>query len=99
MLAHIADAVFRESPSGLFDGTWYPDQAVTFEQALSAYTQVGANLSGWGGELGSITVGKWADFVLLDSILGNPVGRELKTTNVSATYFAGILAYSTAEKH
>ena len=97
-LAHIADAVFRESPSGLFDGTWYPDQTVTFEQALSAYTQSGANLSGWGEELGSISVGKWADFVLLDSTLGNPVSRELKEAKVSATYFAGILVFSVTEK-
>ncbi|SUZ73718.1 uncharacterized protein METZ01_LOCUS26572 [marine metagenome] len=98
-LVHIADAVFRESPSGLFDGTWYPDQAVTFEQALFAYTQAGATLSGWGDELGSITVGKWADFVLLDRTLGNPVGRELKQANVSATYFAGRLVFSATEKN
>ncbi len=79
-------------------GTWYPDQTVTFEQALSAYTQSGANLSGWGEELGSISVGKWADFVLLDSTLGNPVSRELKEAKVSATYFAGILVFSVTEK-
>jgi predicted amidohydrolase YtcJ len=55
-----------------------PRSDSNFEQALSAYTQSGANLSGWGEELGSISVGKWADFVLLDSTLGNPVSRELK---------------------
>ena len=82
----------------MFDGTWYPDQAVTFEQALFAYTQAGATLSGWGDELGSITVGKWADFILLDRTLGNPVGRELKQANVSATYFAGRLVFSATEK-
>ena len=93
-LVHIADAVFRESPNGLYEGTWYPDQAVTFEQALFAYTQAGANMSGWGDEIGSISIGKYADFVILDKLLGSPVGQELRNTKVAKTYFAGQLVFS-----
>ena len=92
-LIQLADAVFRESPSGLYDGPWYPEQALSFEDALYAYTQVGAELSGWGDQIGSITVGKYADFVILDQTLSNPVGRELKSTNVAKTYFAGQLVF------
>ena len=93
-LVQLADAVFRESPTGLYDGSWYPEQALSFEDALYAYTQVGADLAGWGDQIGSISVGKYADFVILDQTLSNPVGRELKATTVTKTYFAGQLVFS-----
>ena len=93
-LVQLFDAVFRESPSGLYDGAWYPEQRISFDEALYAYTQIGADLSGWGEEIGSITKGKWADFVILDQRLNDPVGRELKDTLVSSTFFAGKEVYS-----
>jgi len=93
-LVQLADAIFRESPGGLYEGTWYPEQALTFEQALHAYTQIGADLSGWGDQIGSISIGKYADFVILDQTLSKPVGRELKSTKVAKTYFAGQLVFS-----
>ena len=93
-LVQLVDAVFRESPSGLYEGPWYPQQALSFEQALYAYTQVGADLAGWGDQIGSISVGKWADFVVLDGTLNDPVGRELKQRNVAKTYFAGLKVFS-----
>ena len=93
-LIQLADAVFRESPTGLYEGPWYPRQALSFEQALYAYTQVGADLAGWGDQIGSISVGKWADFVVLDGALNDPVGRELKQRKVATTYFAGRKVFS-----
>ena len=93
-LVQLFDAVFRESPSGLYDGAWYPEQRISFDEALYAYTQIGADLSGWGEEIGSITKGKWADFVILNQRLNDPVGRELKDTLVSSTFFAGKEVYS-----
>ena len=93
-LVQLFDAVFRESLSGLYDGAWYPEQRISFDEALYAYTQIGADLSGWGEEIGSITNGKWADFVILNQRLNDPVGRELKDTLVSSTFFAGKEVYS-----
>ena len=93
-LVHLYDAVFRESPSGLYDGPWYPEQRISFDQALYAYTQTGADLSGWGDQIGSITNGKWADFVILDQRLSDPVGKELKETLVTSTFFAGKEVYT-----
>ena len=93
-LIQLYDAVFRESPSGLYDGPWYPEQRINFDQALYAYTQTGADLSGWGDQIGSITEAKWADFVILDQRLNEPVGKELKETLVSNTFFAGKEVYS-----
>ena len=81
-------------PLPLPENSWYPRQALSFEQALYAYTQVGADLAGWGDQIGSISVGKWADFVVLDGALSDPVGRELKQRNVATTYLAGRKVFS-----
>ena len=92
-LAQLADAVLRESPYGLHDGPWYPEQALSFEQALHAYTQANADLSAWGGEIGSLTVGKWADFVVLDGPLADEPRRSLLERRVAETWMAGRRVY------
>ncbi|AHK46701.1 MULTISPECIES: amidohydrolase [unclassified Ensifer] len=92
-LTQINDAVFRESPFGLGDGPWHPEQAVTFDEALFAYTQAGANMTPWANEIGSISTGKWADFVVLDAKLPDPVDRSIRKRHVEATYVAGTEVY------
>ena len=94
-LTQIADAMFRTSPFGFQDGKpWYPDQALGFEEALKAYTQAPASMTAWAAEIGSITVGKWADFVLLDGRVPEPMTEEFRKLSVKATYFAGRAVYS-----
>lgn len=88
-LVQIWAATFRESALGLGDGPWHPENALTFDQALFAYTQAGANAAGWGDELGSISPGKWADFVILDGTLQTPVQEDIQDMKVRATYIAG----------
>lgn len=89
-LAQIADAMFRVSPFGLNDGApWHPEQAVSFEQALRAYTLTPAEITAWGDEIGSISVGKWADFVVLDGTVTTPIDQSFRDLAVSETYLAG----------
>lgn len=88
-LTQINDAVFRESPFGLGNGSWHPEQAVSFDQALFSYTQAGANMTPWGDQIGSISVGKWADFVIIDGTLPDPLDRSIRQRKVEATYLAG----------
>jgi predicted amidohydrolase YtcJ len=89
-LAQIADAVFRESPFGFNDGEpWHPEQAVSFAEALRAYTQTPADITPWGDEVGSITVGKWADFVMLDGPVPAPMDASFRDLGVASTFFAG----------
>ncbi|MFD7244005.1 amidohydrolase [Streptomyces massasporeus] len=52
----------RASASGQFIG---PDEAVTVDQALHAYTVAGARACHWEDRLGSLTPGKHADLVVL----------------------------------
>ena len=92
-LTQINDAVFRESPFGLGNGPWHPEQAVSFEQALFSYTQAGANMTPWGDQIGSISVGKWADFVIVDGTLSDPLDRSIRQRKVEATYLAGNEVY------
>lgn len=94
-LVQIADAVFRVSPFGFNDGQpWHPEQAVTFEEALFAYTQESANVTPWKDEIGSISVGKWADFVILNGTVPRPMDAGFRDLLVSKTYFAGREVYS-----
>ena len=97
-LIQIADAVFRVSPFGFNDGKpFHPEQAVTFEEALMAYTQSGANITPWKDEIGSITVGKWADFVVLDGTVPAPMNESFRYLSVELTYFAGREVYAKPE--
>jgi predicted amidohydrolase YtcJ len=69
------------------------EQAITAEEALYAYTQAGAVLSGDQDNRGSIAPGKWADLALLSADpLATPPERLLEIT-VDQTYVGGRLAY------
>ncbi|MFM7395924.1 MAG: amidohydrolase, partial [Gammaproteobacteria bacterium] len=94
-LTQIADAMFRTSPFGFADGKpWFPEQALSFEEALLAYTRSPAEITDWASEIGSISPGKWADFVLLSGRVPQPMNPSFRTLKVDATYFAGSEVFS-----
>lgn len=90
-------AVVREKPAGGPEGGWYPENALSFSNALFAYTQSPANAAGWGEEVGSISVGKWADFAVLDGRIPEPFDRSVLERRVVATYLGGIRVFSMEE--
>lgn len=73
-----------------------PEQAITPYEALAAYTMGGALASGDADNRGSITVGKWADFAILN---GDPLYEaavapsRLLDITVEQTYVGGKLVY------
>lgn len=94
-LIQIADAMFRVSPFGFNDGEpWHPEQSVNFEEALHAYTLAGASITPWKDEIGSISTGKWADFVVLDGTVPEPIDSSFRNLAVEKTYFAGREVYA-----
>ena len=94
-LIQLADAMFRESPFGFNEGEpWHPEQSVSFIEALHAYTQAGADMTPWKNQIGSITTGKWADFVILDGKVPAPIDESFRSLVVDATYFAGREVYT-----
>lgn len=81
--------VTREDPSGTYPGTLWPEQAITLEEAIAAFTIGGAEAMGLAAETGTLTVGKSADFVLLDRDPFAHPTNELARTRVTETWFAG----------
>ena len=68
---------------------WWPEECLTREQALTALTINVAKQMFIEKERGSVSVGKYADFLLVDKdVLTCPV-TEIHTAKPEATYFEG----------
>ena len=92
-LIQMADTIHRETRIDGVVRPWDEGNTLTFAEALYGYTQAGANMTSWSDEIGSISVGKWADFVILDEKLPDNVDRALENRQVTATYLAGQRVY------
>ena len=76
-----------------FSKPWWPEELITRDQALQALTVNGAWQMHCENERGSIKVGKYADFLLIDKdVMECPV-REIHTTKVVSTWFEGQKVY------
>jgi imidazolonepropionase-like amidohydrolase len=75
------------SPDG--DMGWYPEEALSIEQALLGFTRNAAY--GWFKEdlMGAIEVGKLADFVVVDKDVLGGEGKELRDVVVRETWVGG----------
>lgn len=92
-LIQMADTIHRETRIDGVIRPWDEGNTLTFEEALYGYTQAAANMTAWSGDIGSISVGKWADFVILDERLAENVDRALENRQVTGTYLAGRQVY------
>lgn len=82
------ERITEKHPNG-----WYPDQKITLQQALEAYT-IGASYAGFTeNSVGMIKEGMLADFVILEKNLFNLKGR-IKDVKVLRTYFGGRCVYN-----
>ena len=75
----------------------WAEELVTREQALKALTLNGAYQMHNEKERGSIQVGKYADFVLIDKDVMNEKtcpAKDIHTGNITATYFEGQKVFS-----
>ncbi len=59
-------AVTRKDKNGEPVDGWYPDQALTREETLAAFTVWAADSVGQGDRIGSLSPGYWADFIVID---------------------------------
>lgn len=86
-------AVSRQDPGNWPPGGWYPEQVMTREEALRAMTIWPAYAGFQEKTMGSITPGKYADFVILDrDIMTIPV-TEILQTKVMSTWIGGKEVY------
>jgi predicted amidohydrolase YtcJ len=71
-----------------------PEQAITVEDTLRAYTQGSALALGVANDVGTISTGKQADLVVLSKSPINADPEHIGDIEVMRTYIAGRLAYS-----
>lgn len=86
-------AVTRQDTEGYPEGGWYPDQRLTREEALYAFTLAAAYAAFMEDAAGSIEPGKYADFVVLSRDIMTIPEEEILETDVVATYLGGRPVY------
>ena len=86
-------AVTRQDPTGWPAGGWYPEQKMTREEALRSMTIWPAYAGFQESMLGSLTPGKYADFVVLDRDIMRVPDTEILGTRVVSTWIGGKRVY------
>jgi predicted amidohydrolase YtcJ len=92
-LKNLYAATTRIDPHGQPPGGWYPEQCLSLEEAVRAYTLGAAIAERARNRRGSLVAGKDADFVVLSP---DPFGRPpeaLRETSVSMTVVGGRVTF------
>ena len=91
-LYSIQIAITRRPPDGK-SAAWLPEQRISLEEALKAYTIDGAWLAGHEELTGSIELGKAADLVVLERNLFEVEPMEISRVEVQRTLLEGNTVY------
>jgi predicted amidohydrolase YtcJ len=87
--------VNRKSDSGQpLDAPGMASQAVSVEEALRAYTVLGAYSGREEAIKGSLEIGKLADLAVLDRDILSIPAEEIREVRVDKTFVGGDLAYA-----
>ena len=89
----IYGAVTRETLDGKHPGGWIPEQKISVEDALRAYTSGAAYASFEEKIKGTLERDKLADFVMLDKDLTAIPAEEIKSAKVMMTVVGGKVVY------
>lgn len=92
-LEGIYAAVTRRTLDDRNPGGWVPEQKITVEDALRAYTAGGAYASFDETEKGTLERGKLADFVLIDRDLTRIAPETIRDAHVTLTVVGGRVVY------
>lgn len=86
-------AVTRRDAGGTPAGGWFPEQKMTRQEALQSMTIWAAYAGFQESVMGSITPGKYADFVILDRDIMQVPDGELPSARVVSTWLGGKAVY------
>lgn len=96
VFAGVHAAVTRQTAAGEPRGGWHPEQRVTVPEALHAYTAGAAYAAGLENEVGSLSVGRQADLIVVDRDPLSVAAPELLTIKVLGTMIEGIWVWQAA---
>jgi predicted amidohydrolase YtcJ len=86
-------AITRQDVKGWPETGWYPEQRMSREEAIKGFTVWAAYSAFQEDVLGSIEVGKYADFTVLDKDILQIEPREILTTKAVYTIVGGKIRY------
>ena len=86
-------AVARQTIDGANPSGWYPEQRITVEEALTAYTRANAFATFAEADRGVLREGMLADIVVLDRDLRTIPPDEIRNVKVLATIVGGKAVY------
>lgn len=86
-------SISRKTLKGTPEGGYEPDQKMTREQALRSYTLDAAYGAFMEDVIGSIEVGKYADFTIFDRNIMTIPEEEILDTKVAMTVIGGEIVY------
>ena len=82
-------AVTRQDRNNQPVAGWYPEQAMSIQQAFKGFTLDAAYAAHMEDSLGTLTTGKWADFILVDQDIFKVKPQDIWKTKVVQTWIAG----------
>jgi predicted amidohydrolase YtcJ len=88
-LEGIFAAVTRRTLDGRNPGGWVPEQKISVEEALRAYTAGAAMASFDESRKGTLSAGRLADFVILDRNIFDVPAEEIRSVRVYMTFAGG----------
>jgi predicted amidohydrolase YtcJ len=86
-------AISRQDDNNWPPSGWFPEQCMTREEALKSMTIWPAFAAFQETLTGSLTPGKYADFVILDRDIMTIPAADILGVHVSATYIGGRAVY------
>ena len=86
-------AVSRQDANNYPPGGWQPEQVMTRDEALKSMTIWPAFAAFQEHDLGSLTPGKYADFVVLDQDIMRAPVETILGTRVLSTWVGGKIVY------
>ena len=88
-------AMVRKDQDGYYNEAWYPDEKVTPQEALKMFTAWAAEAAFENDKLGTIEVGKRADFTVLDRDILTATPQDILTAKPVMTIVDGVAVFET----